>query len=238
MRRASDIDRDAIGTLALTVLVIAGLAGLPLAVALAWVCWTGLRASRDAAGDVLVVFGKRLRHGRVDEDYRARLTTAARLAAARPRHRIIILGGRTGDAALTEAEAGRRLLHGLPEGARLQIALEQSSSNTLTNLRNLRGLLDATPAAALDAPAGGPAEDAPPRQLTLITNRYHLARVGQMAASLGLPHHRCAAEDRWTALRPARLPSWLIEAVYVCWFLTGKLWAIATRNRRMLARVT
>jgi len=225
MRSGNGIDWDALGTLALTLLVNAGLAGIPLAAALAWVCWTGLRAGRDAAGDRLVVFGQRLRHGRVDTDYRARLLTAAHLASQRPRHRIIILGGRTSRAKLTEADAGRRLLRELPGGTKLNIALEQASSNTLTNLHNLRAVLSG---------AGG----TEPRPLTLITNRYHLARVGQMAASLGLPYHRCAAEDRSTALHPSMLPRWLIEAFYVTWFLTGKLWATATRNRRMLARVT
>lgn len=225
--RGDCIDRDGLFTLALTVLVIAGLAGIPLAAALGWVCWTGLRAGRDAADDTLVVFGKRPRRGRVDDDYRARLSTAARLAAARPRRRIIILGGRTGGTALSEAEAGRRiLLQGLPERGRLNVTLEQVSSNTLTNLRNLRGLLDTS----LDGTGQRP--------LTLITNRYHLARVGQMATSLGLAHHLCAAEDRCTALRPAKLANWLIEAFYFSWFITGKLWAVTTGNRRMLARVT
>lgn len=227
MRSGNAIDWDGLGTLALTGAVNAGLAGIPLATALAWVCWTGLRARREAGDDLLVVFGKRLRHGRVDDDYRARLLTAAHLASQRPRHRIIILGGRTSRAHLTEAEAGRRLLRGLPGGDALNIELEQTSNNTLTNLHNLRRLL------------GGAGGTGPrPLRLTLITNRYHLARVGQMAASLRLPFHRCAAEDGWTALHPAQLPRWIIEAFYVTWFLTGKLWATATRNRRMLARVT
>jgi hypothetical protein len=72
----------------------------------------------------------------------------------------------------------------------------------------------------------------------LITNRYHLARVAQMADSLSLPHHSCAAEGIGAALRPSWLARWPLEAFYVTWFATGKLWARLTGNQRMLARVT
>lgn len=110
----------------------------------------------------------------------------------------------------------------------MNILLEQQSADTLTNLRNLRVLLEGL--------EHGPGRDA--RRLTLITNRYHLARVGLMAASLGLEFHRCAAEDKAQALRPGKLGDWLREALFINWFITGKLWARLTRNQRMLARVT
>jgi uncharacterized SAM-binding protein YcdF (DUF218 family) len=216
------IDWDGLGTFALTILAGTAAAGLPFLVAAAWVLRVGLSAGRSADGDLLVVFGKRLVDHHPDPDYQARLTSAARLAGGRPGHRILILGGRTAGARLTEAEAGECLLRALPGGASLSIDLEQASGDTLTNLRNLRELL-----------AG---DD--PRPLTLITNRYHLARVSQMAHSLGLAHERCAAETVAAALRPAVLPRWPLEAFYVTWFTTGKLWASLTRNRRMLARVT
>jgi uncharacterized SAM-binding protein YcdF (DUF218 family) len=215
-------DRDGLGTFALTVAVTAALAGIPLAVALLWVLWVGLRTCDSATCDLLVVFGKRLRDDNVDDDYRARLETAARLAAGCRRHRILILGGRTGLSPISEAEAGRRLLRSLPGGGALNIVLEQESDDTLSNLRRLRGLLT----------------DAERHSLTLITNRYHLARVGQIAGSLGLGYRCCAAGDRCGSLRPRALPRWLLEAFFVLWFATGKLWATTTGNRRMLARVT
>jgi len=222
MAPGSGIDRDGLGTLALTVAAGTVSAGLPFLAALLWVLWVGLRAAADAGSGLLVVFGKRLVDDGPDADYRARLATAARLSAGGTGRRILILGGRTGRARLTEAGAGERLLRALPGGEALDIGLEQASGDTLTNLRNLRALL-----------AG-----ADPRPVTLITNRYHLARVGQMAASLGLAHRLCAADDIRTALRPAALARWPLEAFYVTWFATGKLWAGMTRNRRMLARVT
>lgn len=226
-RSDSGIDWDSLVTMVLTIVVVAALAGLPLLLALGRVGWIGLRAGGGAAGDPLVVFGKRLVDDAVDADYRARLVTAAALAG-KGRRRIILLGGRTGDAPLTEAEAGQRFLQGLPGGGDLDIELEQASSNTLTNLHNLRRLLSNP----TQAPAG------PAEAMTLITNRYHLARVDQMAASLHLPHRCCAAETRRLALRPGQLPKWLVESFYVTWFITGKLWAMATGNRRMLARIT
>jgi uncharacterized SAM-binding protein YcdF (DUF218 family) len=144
------------------------------------------------------------------------------LASGRPDHRILILGGHTGGASLSEAEAGERQLRSLPGGEALRIGLEQASGDTLTNLRNLREMLG----------------DRGAQPLTLITNRYHLARVSQMAASLGLAHKLCPAEGTRTGLRLTALPRWILEVFYVTWFATGKLWARLTRNRRMLDRVT
>jgi uncharacterized SAM-binding protein YcdF (DUF218 family) len=222
MAAADGIDWDGLGTFALTILAGAATAGLPFLIAAARVLRAGLGTADGPGSDLLVVFGKRLLRDQPDRDYRARLTTAARLAAGRPQHRILILGGHTGDAGLSEAEAGERLLRALPGGAALNVGLEQASRDTLTNLRNLREMLAGTD----------------PRPLTLITNRYHLARVAQMAASLGLAHRCCAAEGIGAALRPSWLLRWPLEAFYVTWFATGKLWATLTRNRRMLARVT
>jgi uncharacterized SAM-binding protein YcdF (DUF218 family) len=222
MTTGSGIDWDGIGTFALTVLAGTATAGLPFVAAFLWVLWVGLRAKGDPGSGLLVVFGKRLVNDEPDADYRARLVTAARLAAGRTDQCILILGGRTGGARLTEAEAGERLLRSLPGGAAFDIGLEQDSADTLTNLRNLRQLL----------------ASAHPRPVTFITNRYHLARVSQTAGSLGLAHGLCAAEGGSAALRPAALGRWPLEAFYVTWFATGKLWAAVTRNQRMLARVT
>lgn len=222
MTAGGDIDWDGVGTFAMTVLVGFAFAGLPFVISGFWVLGKGLGARNDTGSDLLVVFGKRLAGDRPDGDYQARLRTAARLAAGRPGHRILILGGHTGGGRLTEAAAGEALLRDLPDGGVLNIGREEASVDTLTNLRNVRDML----------------RGSDPLPLTLITNRYHLARVGQMAGSLGLPHHCCAAEGIRSALRPSALVRWPMEAFYVTWFATGKLWATLTRNRRMLARVT
>jgi uncharacterized SAM-binding protein YcdF (DUF218 family) len=222
MASRSVLDRDGIVTLALTILLAVATAGLPFLASAIKVLRSGLSAHCDIGNALLIVFGKRLVNGQPDGDYRARLSTAARLASGRPDHRILILGGHTGDAPQSEAEAGESLLRSLPGGSRLNVALEQASGDTLTNLRNLRQMLGEQGA----------------HPLTLITNRYHLARVSQMASSLGLPHNLCPAEGVRTALRLAALPRWTLEVFYVTWFATGKLWAVLTGNRRMLDRVT
>ncbi|WP_041447514.1 ElyC/SanA/YdcF family protein [Thiocystis violascens] len=223
MASTSRIDWDSLGTLALTILVGVAGAGIPFVVALARVLAVGLRTRSGPATGLAVVFGKRLVKDQPDPDYRARLATAARLALARPDLRILILGGRTGGARLTEAAAGAQRLRALPDCANLSIDLEQGSTDTLANLRNLRTLL---------------AETGRREPLTLISNRYHLARLDQMASSLNLDYRLCAAETLVTALRSTLPQRWLLEGFYLTWFATGKLWARLTRNRRMLARVT
>lgn len=222
MSTPGTVDRDEIGTFALTCLVGLAAIGLPFLAALARVLAVGLRTKTEDPTGVVVVFGKRLVDDRPDRDYRARLETAARVAAA-SNSRILILGGRTGTARITEAEAGKQLLRDIPGCEERRIVLEQTSRDTLTNLRNVRELV---------------AADALREPLTLISNRYHLARVGQMATSLGLSYRLCAAEDVATALCPSSLHRWLMEGFYVAWFATGKAWARLTGNRRMVARVT
>jgi uncharacterized SAM-binding protein YcdF (DUF218 family) len=222
------IDWDGLATFGLTVAVVLAGLGLPLLFTTARVLAIGLGARHRTTASLppspmLVVFGKRLIRGRPDADYRARLTATARLMADHPGCRILVLGGCTGMATISEAEAGARLLRRAPGAAACRIDLEQASVNTLTNLRNVRTLL-------AHEEARGP--------LLLISNRYHLARVGQMAGSLGLAHQLRAAEGIAAALGPATLWRWPLEGFYSIWFATGKRWAILTRNRRMLARVT
>ena len=223
LNHSTTIDWDGVFTLALTVFINIVSVGLPFAIAVVWVVAIGLSTKTSPATDALVVFGKRLVHDLPDADYRVRLNTAVELATDRPGSRIVILGGRTGSAQLTEAAAGERLMRSLAGTHELTITLEQASADTLTNLRNVRDLLT---------------EFAPREPLTLISNRYHLARVGQMATSLGLTHRLCPAEGVWCALRSTPSYRWLLEGFYVAWFATGKQWARLTRNRRMLARVT
>ena len=72
---------------------------------------------------------------------------------------------------------------------------------------------------------------------TLISNRYHLARIGLIASSLGIAYRLWPAEDRFApALR--LWPTLIRESVFYLWFVVGKGWATLTGNTRMLARVT
>jgi uncharacterized SAM-binding protein YcdF (DUF218 family) len=181
-----------------------------------------IRIGRDTATHLpesraVLVPGVRLQQGEIGADFRCRLERAAVLHAdgAAP---LVLLGGITGSAVVSEAAKGRDYLRarGVADGA---MQLEESSRHTLENLRHARVLLgDATP-------------------VTIISNRYHLARLGVMAAGLGLDHRLCAAEADWR-WSPALAGHLLREAFYIHWYLTGSRWARLTRDRASQARIS
>jgi len=219
-----DIDWDGLFTFGLTVVVIVGTLGAALIVAVQRVMTVArMRVDNEKVTELLIVPGKRLVQDRPDRDYRARLRRAAMLSQAKDHRRILILGGKTANSAISEAEAGEIFLRSLPGAGDLSILLESASRNTLTNLRNVRDLLSNS------LNCNG--------RVTLISNRYHLARLGLIADSLGLAHLLWPAED---GLRlNATLALTLVrEALFWLWFRVGKRWALLTRNVRMLARVT
>lgn len=221
--RGGPLDWDLLFTFTLTLGVILLSGGTAWLLALGRVRRTAAAAAPPAAGgEWLLVPGKRLIAERPDGDFQARLRRAARLAAHPPRRPILILGGRTGTARITEAAAGEAFLRTLPHGERLRVHQEAASQDTLTNLRNVRALLG---------------HWAPGAPVTLVSNRYHLARIGLIADSLGLAHRLCPAEPAlardWTTRRQL-----LRESFFYLWFIVGKGWATLIRSRRMLARVT
>ena len=218
------IDWDGIFTFGLTVLVVLVTIGGALVVAVHRVVATAkMRVSDDQASGQLVVPGKRLVCDRPDGDFRIRLRCAATLAKMDDCNRIVLLGGVTAGSTLSEAAAGEAFLRSLPGGGRLRIICESASRDTLTNLRNVRDIL-----------ANGPSNSGP---LTLISNRYHLARLGLIADSLGIEHLLWPAENGFQVDFSA-IATLVREAMFFLWFKVGKKWAVVTRNRRMLARVT
>lgn len=172
-------------------------------------------------GERVLLFGKHAPAGRIDADFAARLDRAVNLWRERaPRHVVLLGGGAQGEP--TEAEIARDALiaRGLSPDAPLQ--LESASRDTLQNLRNARHMLG----------------DAVRERVTLLSNRYHLARCALFARQLGFDVELCAAEAR---LPLASARTWVRlagEAAYVCWVDIGTRWARLTRNERMLARVT
>lgn len=174
-----------------------------------------------ATGDCLLLFGKHSPEGRMDADFAGRVVRVATLCRDRPRGRIVLLGGaapghpseaRTAHAALLAA--------GLPADA--PFLFEESSRDTLQNLRHARELLVA------EGHRG---------RVTLVSSRYHLARCAQFAQQLGFDHEPCAAEPA-LSLQPGMLLRLLGEAGYVCWVDLGTRWARLIGHRRMLAKVT
>ena len=209
--------------LALSVAIMTLSGGATFAAAVIRVWRTARAAPATVGADVsprcAVVLGHRL--DPLDQPtaaYRARLDRARALAAQWPDLRLVLLGGRTGTGRITEAEAGRRMLveRGVAAG---RIVLEHRSRHTLENLVHYRARL---------------AGDGPP---VLITSRFHLARASLLADGLGIAHLPCAAEERWQpgidVVRPL-----LMEALLIHWYITGRLFARLTGNRRMAARIS
>lgn len=216
-------DWDALLTFGLTLLVSLFSLGIANLLALRRV----LAAARPPQSDSvfrgkILVFGKRLSHERPDADYLRRLDRALDKYEGPRRQQLVLLGGRTRGASLSEGEAGARYLRARDGERDLNLHIESESTHTIENLRCLREVLS-------------PEER--DRPLLLVTNRYHLARVGLVARSLGLRYRLEPAEAR-LGLDPATLGRLAIESWFYLWFDVGRHWAKATGNRRMLERVT
>jgi uncharacterized SAM-binding protein YcdF (DUF218 family) len=213
-------DRDALHTGVVALLACVLSAGLLYLGYLVHVVRTARRAScAPERGDRLLLFGKHAPKGRIDPDFAARLDRAAHLWRERPRHFVLLGGGALGEPSEAEVARDALIARGLSPDTPLQ--LESASRDTLQNLRNARQML-----------GGGVRE-----RVTLLSNRYHLARCALFARQLGFDVELCAAES---AL-PLHPRTWLRlagEAAYVCWVDVGTRWARLTRNTRMLARVT
>lgn len=222
-RGRSEIDWDGVVTFGLALLAsLLSLGVVNLFALYRVVSAARIRIDRCKATPLILVPGKRLIGERPDLDFEIRLRCAAALASLDPGHLILILGGVTGAARLSEAEAGARFLRSMPNGGSLHVELESASRDTLTNLRNVRLMLERRSSAMAAA---------------LISNRYHLARIGLIADSLGIKHQLWPAEERF-ASTPHLWPTLLRESLFYLWFVVGKGWATLTGNTRILARVT
>lgn len=214
-------DRDAVhtGVVALAACVLS--AGLVYVAYLVHVVRTARGAPvAPERGERVLLFGKHAPQGRIDADFAARLDRAMHLWRERaPRHVVLLGGGARGEPSEAEVARNALIARGLSPDAPLQ--LESSSRDTLENLRNARHLLG----------------DAVRERVTLLSNRYHLARCALFARQLGFDVELCAAEPR-LPLGPRTLLRLAGEAAYVCWADVGTRWARMTGNRRMLARVT
>ena len=189
-------------------------------------------------GDCVLLFGKHAPRGRIDPDFSARLERALALSHAHRPSRVVLLGGGA-HGEDTEAEVACTELRARGLDARVSLQLEDQSRDTLQNLRNARDLLRGSAIRLIGALPQGPVQavaGALPR-VTLLSNRYHLARCALFARQLGFDCELCAAEPRlrWGPRSLLRLAG---EAAYVCWSDVGTRWARLIGHRRMLARVT
>jgi uncharacterized SAM-binding protein YcdF (DUF218 family) len=167
----------------------------------------------------LLVFGKRLVDERADADYLSRITRAHEQMVAKRCDSVFLLGG--AHAGIAEAVIANEELQRLGVPLGIELVLEQSSIDTLENLRNARDLL-----ASRD-----------PAPVALLSSRYHLARCALLARQLGFDVELVAAEDRFVPSF-ARLRRLVLEAGYILWADVGTRWARLIDNQRMLERVT
>lgn len=189
-----------------------------------WALWRTWRCARTSACDAgelrfAIVFGKRLRDGRPDRDYRWRLRRALELLRRYPDLVVLISGGHSGSSTEpSEAECGRDwLLRRLPEAAS-RVYIEPGSIDTVDNLRRARALL-------------------PPGPVLLVSSRYHLARCCLLAQHLAIPARPGAAEPA-LPLRRRTMVLLLREAGYHMLFVVGRVWARLIGHRRMISRVS
>jgi uncharacterized SAM-binding protein YcdF (DUF218 family) len=171
-------------------------------------------------GECVLLFGKNAPRGRIDRDFAARLDRTVWLWQRAPRRSLVLLGGGA-RGERSEAEIARDALYERGLARHVPLRLESQSRDTLQNLRNARALLG----------------DGVRTRVTLLSNRYHLARCALFARQLGFDWELCAAE---ATLPPGPATWWRIagEAAYVCWIDVGTRWARLLRHQRMLARVT
>ncbi|GLH70969.1 hypothetical protein GETHPA_25020 [Geothrix rubra] len=190
--------------------------------------WRLRRVLREAEGeplapaDLILVLGRRLQDDRPTPVFEARLAHAVELWRRGLAPRILVAGGVTGQAALSEAEAGRAwlLAQGIPAEA---VRVEDQSQHTLENLFHVRDTLRAE---------GW-------RDLILVSDGLHLARAGALARGLGLRVRRSPASDgppsRGSLAWYRRAAQ---EAFLLHWYHTGLAYSRLIRSRRQLERVT
>ena len=204
-------------TLMLSTAVIALSGGLTLLWQgrVVWQCARHTPAALKGEIELVLIPGVRLEDGKPNHDFLQRLQRGKALHHHH-RAKLLLMGGITGGNAISEAQAAQKSLRSEGVGAK-DLLLEDSSRNTLENLRNARELL----------------RSAQIENFALVSNRYHLARCQALANGLGLRPRLCAAEPLFTPK-----PRLLLEAYYLHWYHTGKLWSRLTRNRYSLARIS
>ncbi len=167
---------------------------------------------------IICVLGKKLINDQPDNEYSSRLNRAVYILSRNDASEVLLLGGKTGKAKISEAAAGQVFL--LKNNiASSRVYLEEESRNTLENIINAIDLLSA--------------ED---KSVVVISNRYHLARAKQMAEGLGLEVELCAAEDKLN-INLLMFLKLMLEALHVHWYIVGRSYAHITKNTRIIKRV-
>jgi len=211
---------DGVLTLFLSTIIIGVTAGVSYILTLLYAISFAKKSTITAQGSHhLLVLGMQLQNNEPNEYYKSRLDRAAACMHEDPSLVTILLGGITANANISEAQAGKQYLlnAGINES---NIRIEDNSRHTLENLKQARDLLQL--------------EDG---KVTIISNRFHLARVHSLANGFKITHRLCAAEE-YLPINEVTLLRLLIEAFEIHWYYAGKAFAHLTRNKYMLNRIT
>ena len=218
-RYKNKIDLDGYSMLVVSTLVMIATAGISYLFCFRKIFNTAKNTPHHCNESAMVcVLGKKLINEKPDNEYVSRLQRASHILSNNNDSQILLLGGKTGGAKISEALAGQEfLLKNNIEPSR--IYLEEASHNTLENIKNAIDLL-------VDKD----------KKIVVITNRYHLARAKQMSNGFGLEVDICAAEDKLN-INLATLFKLMIEALHVHWYISGHYYAHLTNNSRIIKRV-
>ena len=213
------IDIDGYSMLVLSLLVMTATAGLSYFYFFLKTFSIAKKTSSECNKNVLVcVLGKKLVNEKPDHEYTSRLNRVTCILNNDEKSQTILLGGKTGDAKISEAFAGKEYL--LNENIHSsRINLEEASENTIENFKNAMALINNSD-----------------QDIIVVTNRYHLARAKKMAEGFGLDVSLCAAEKELN-INLSSMYKLVIEALQVHWYICGYYYAHLTKNDRIISRV-
>ncbi len=213
------LDTDGYLMLLLSVLVIFSTAGISYLIYLRKTFLSAKHTKAYCQKDKMIcVLGKKLFNDKPDDEYLLRLDRACNILEGSNSSEVLLLGGKTGRATISEAYAGKEYLlkNSIDES---RIYLEEKSRNTLENFLNAIDLLRNKN-----------------KEIVVVSNRYHLARAEQLAMGLGLKVELCAAEEKLN-MNASTFLKLLLEALHVHWYTVGRSYAHITKNDRIIKRV-
>ena len=212
INRVRLLDFNGLTTLIISIFVIIFCLGVTYLLTLIHIIKVAKKSShRGNATDLVIVHGIKLTRNKIGTDFTVRLDRALKLHHQN-QTLILLLGGFVGSSDISEAEAGRQYLLG--KGVNQDfIMIEDQSRHTLENLYEARKLIG-----NLDL-----------KCCSLLSNRYHLARISANARGMNMNVTLVAAEKEFK-LSFSRLGRFLLEAFYLHWYYTGKYWSHATKN--------
>ena len=219
INRIRQLDINGLTTLIISALVIIISLGVTYFVTLMHVFKVAKKSSHlCGATDLVIVHGIKLTRNKIGRDFTLRLNRALDLHHQN-QALILLLGGFLGGNNISEAEAGRQYL--VEQGVKRNfILIEDQSRHTLENLYEARKLI------------GNQV-----KCCTLLSNRYHLARIAAFARGMNMDVTLVAAEKDFK-LTISELGRFLAEAFYLHWYYTGKYWSHATNNTDIKSKIS